>query len=208
MNDVTASFLTFFHCSLCFSLLPASSAALDLVAKNVECVRHFDLRLLDATQYRGLNRDRRPDVADRRHPSQDVVERKIRDLISWLISESEGLRAGPRHLIDGERLRVVAISEECSPKRAVRLFKQIALRASLGEIVCFERVADKRRTVVQVLDRPRNTSPVVIETVAQEQKAVLLPLPYHRLVSGMCHKMYPILYHNFSRSRVCSQKIF
>jgi hypothetical protein len=59
------------------------------------------------------------------------------------------------------------------------LFKQIPLRARLREIVCFERVADKRRAVVQVLDRPRNTSLVVIETVEQEQKAVLLLLPYH-----------------------------
>jgi hypothetical protein len=88
------------------------------------------------------------------------------------------------------------------------LFKQIPLRARLGEIVCFERVPNKRRAVVQVLDRLRNTSPVVIETIAQEQKAVLLPLPYHRLVSGMYHKMYLVLYHNLSQSRVPGPKIF
>jgi hypothetical protein len=41
-------------------------------------------------------------------------------------------------------------------------------------------VPDERRTVVQVLDGLRNTSPVVIEPVAQEQKTILLPLPYHR----------------------------
>src|ERR1700738_3089668 len=133
MNELTASFLTFFHCSLCFSLSPASSAALISLQKmsNASDTLTFGCSMPPSTAVSTA-------TGVRRSLMGEILRSMSRDLVGGLVCEPQGLGAGSRHLIGGERLRCVAIGEQRPPIFAIRLFKEIALRARLGEIVCFE----------------------------------------------------------------------